>query len=482
MRQLHWLSFWVGLLLSNTVYAQNSYNYFAPGGALSCSGACTQQSIDLTATGFVLHILPITSGGSGTSTATGTGNLVLATSPTLTAPNLGTPSAINLANATGLPAAALPALSGDCTTPGGSGVITCTQINGVVANTGAGNQVWATPNGSSGAAGFRAITTPDILACATTRIVFDTAGNLVCSAAFTWADSLRTLGLGVAGDGQVNIKTPNGSTGAGTALAVNAGNAGGANANGGDINFQSGTGNGSGRGGNQTLSGGGSNGTGGGFTLQAGSGNNGVNFGGQFLLPGGPASGGTGADVVIASTTGADAAHSGNVIIQDFALDNSFVVDPFGNIVCGCATAANATDQFIYLSTSAAVPTGVPAHTTGSYAKGVPARYDTADNRLYIYNSGWLNVADSPTNKVLAGTTGSIGGGALLAGACATGTATVTGATTAMAITATPVTTPGPGFYESPPYVSGTNTVTVSICAAVAGTPTASAYNVRAQP
>jgi len=42
-------------------------------------------------------------------TNTGTGNNVLATSPTLVTPNLGTPSAINLTNATALPYAALPA-------------------------------------------------------------------------------------------------------------------------------------------------------------------------------------------------------------------------------------------------------------------------------------------------------------------------------------------------------------------------------------
>jgi hypothetical protein len=41
-------------------------------------------------------------------TNTGTGNNVLATSPTLTTPALGTPSALVLTNATGLPRAALP--------------------------------------------------------------------------------------------------------------------------------------------------------------------------------------------------------------------------------------------------------------------------------------------------------------------------------------------------------------------------------------
>ena len=42
-------------------------------------------------------------GGTGTTTSTGSGNVVLSNSPSLTTPNLGTPSAVTLSNATGLP-------------------------------------------------------------------------------------------------------------------------------------------------------------------------------------------------------------------------------------------------------------------------------------------------------------------------------------------------------------------------------------------
>ncbi len=81
----------------------------------------------------------------------------------------------------------------------------------------------------------------------------------------------------------------------------------------------------------------------------------------------------------------------------------------------------------------------------------------------------------------LAGTTGSIGGGSLAAGACASGTVSVTGSTTAMAVAVSPVTFPGEGYVWQG-YVSAAGTVTVKVCAIVAGTPTASTYNVRVIP
>ena len=48
-------------------------------------------------------LLKVTKGGTGVGTSTGSGNNVLATSPVLTTPNLGTPSAAVLTLATGLP-------------------------------------------------------------------------------------------------------------------------------------------------------------------------------------------------------------------------------------------------------------------------------------------------------------------------------------------------------------------------------------------
>jgi hypothetical protein len=49
------------------------------------------------------NITPVANGGTGVTTSTGTGNVVLSNSPTLVTPALGTPSSATLTNATGLP-------------------------------------------------------------------------------------------------------------------------------------------------------------------------------------------------------------------------------------------------------------------------------------------------------------------------------------------------------------------------------------------
>lgn len=87
-------------------------------------------------------------------------------------------------------------------------------------------------------------------------------------------------------------------------------------------------------------------------------------------------------------------------------------------------------------------------------------------------------IAINPSNDVLTATSSSIGGSALLAGACAQGTVTVSEATTSMAVIVSPNTYPGDGtVWEA--FVSAANTVTVKVCAILALTPTASTYNVR---
>ena len=84
----------------------------------------------------------VVSGGTGTTTSTGSGSVVLSTSPALTTPNLGTPSAATLTNATGLPlttgvTGTLPVANG------GTGVTTSTGSGANVLST---SPVLTTPN------------------------------------------------------------------------------------------------------------------------------------------------------------------------------------------------------------------------------------------------------------------------------------------------------------------------------------------------
>ncbi|WP_348264072.1 hypothetical protein P8935_05940 [Telmatobacter sp. DSM 110680] len=109
------------------------------------------------------------------------------------------------------------------------------------------------------------------------------------------------------------------------------------------------------------------------------------------------------------------------------------------------------------------------------YASGYcqAATQSASDNSTRIATTAFVK-----SNLPLAGTTASIGGSSLTLGACTSGTVSIAGATTSMAVVASPTTYPGDGMMWRL-YVSAAGTVTVKVCAAVAGTPTASTYNVR---
>src|ERR1035437_6673712 len=68
--------------------------------------------------------IAVANGGTGSTTATGTGVTVLATSPTLVTPALGTPSAGVLTNCTGSPTLTAPALG----TPASGTLTHCTGL------------------------------------------------------------------------------------------------------------------------------------------------------------------------------------------------------------------------------------------------------------------------------------------------------------------------------------------------------------------
>ena len=108
---------------------------------------CTGVSLTAGVTGT----LPVANGGTGVTSSTGSGNNVLSTSPTLVTPALGTPSSGNLTNCTGMSGLQSTQTTGTWTVP--SNVVSSTRVKFRLVGGGGGGGGAATVTNATGAGG-----------------------------------------------------------------------------------------------------------------------------------------------------------------------------------------------------------------------------------------------------------------------------------------------------------------------------------------
>jgi hypothetical protein len=148
---------------------------------LSISGSPITSSGTL-AVSYSGTALPILNGGTGSTTATGTGSVVLANSPTLVTPALGTPTALVGTNitgtGTGFTSGVTQALASATTTVNVSSATAPTSGQILTATSGTA-ATWQTPSGGSGTVTSVAMTVPGFLSISGSPVT--TSGTLAVS-------------------------------------------------------------------------------------------------------------------------------------------------------------------------------------------------------------------------------------------------------------------------------------------------------------
>lgn len=176
-----------GITLTGTVTSSGSLTL---GGTLSGVSLTTQVS----------GTLPVLNGGTGVTTSTGTGNVVLSTSPTLTTPILGTPTSGTLTNCTGYTYANL---SGTVPTWNQNTTGTAAGLSSILTIASGGTNSSATP--TAGGAGYGTGTAHAYTAAGTVGQVLTSQG----ASAPTWTTVTSSGGTVTS----VSVTSANGFTG-----------------------------------------------------------------------------------------------------------------------------------------------------------------------------------------------------------------------------------------------------------------------------